>query len=160
MTTPARQGGVPWTTSLMFGRQRPGHCQKHQAEVPALAPRKALKVSTGSTAQGVVEEQAAMQRGAASAKADPKGPAVQGEKATEAAVEQAGEEVPSMAEATEGETETPNAPEAEVVETRAPMITEAEAAEAEAPRTPEAEAVETEAGEVSVPPPVQDLPPS
>ena len=39
-------------------------------EVPALAPRKALKVSASSTAQRVAEAQTAMQRGAVSAEAD------------------------------------------------------------------------------------------
>ena len=39
-------------------------------EVPALAPHKALKVSASSTAQRVVEAQAAVQRGVVSAEAD------------------------------------------------------------------------------------------
>ena len=39
-------------------------------EVPALAPRKALKVSASSTAQQAVEAQTAVQHGAASAGAD------------------------------------------------------------------------------------------
>ena len=39
-------------------------------EVPTLTPRKALKVSTSSTAHRVVEVQAAVRRGAASAGAD------------------------------------------------------------------------------------------
>ena len=43
-------------------------------EVPALAPLKVLKVSTSSTARWVVDAQAALQRGAASARADPKEP--------------------------------------------------------------------------------------
>ena len=48
-------------------------------EVPALAPRKALKVSTSSTAQWVVEVQAAIQCGAASVRADLKESVAQGE---------------------------------------------------------------------------------
>ena len=56
-------------------------------------------------------------------------------------------EAPSVAEATEGEVEAPRTSEAKVVETGAP-------------RTIEVEVAETEAGEASVPPPVQDLPPS
>ena len=63
-----------------------------------MAPRKALKVSTSSPAQWVVEAQATIERGAASTKADPKGPVAQGE-ATEAAMEQAGEEAPTPHEA-------------------------------------------------------------
>ena len=39
-------------------------------EVPALAPRKVLKVITSSTAHRAVEVQAAVQRGAASAEAN------------------------------------------------------------------------------------------
>ena len=42
-------------------------------EVPALAPRKALKVSTSSTAQQATEAQATVQRGAVSAGADLEG---------------------------------------------------------------------------------------
>ena len=57
--------------------------------MPALAPREALKVGTSSTAQWVVEAQAAIQRGAASARTDQKKPVTQGE-AAEAAMEQAG----------------------------------------------------------------------
>ena len=53
-------------------------------EVPTLAPLKALKVSPSSTAHWVVEAQAAMQRGAASVRADLKEPVSPGE-ATEAA---------------------------------------------------------------------------
>jgi len=41
-------------------------------EVPALAPRKSLKVSTGSTAQRVVEAQATIPHGVASTRANPK----------------------------------------------------------------------------------------
>ncbi|XP_066323787.1 uncharacterized protein [Miscanthus floridulus] len=169
----------------------PHSSQKHQAEAPALAPCKALKVSTCSIAQWVVEAQATIQCGAASARADPKESATQGE-ATEATTKQAGEEVPtpreagalepgeaeapSIAEATEGEgeAEAPRTSEAEVADAGAPRTTEAKVAKAGAPGTTEAEAAkaglgaaepaaqdaETEAGQASVPPPVQDPPPS
>ena len=46
-------------------------------EVPALAPRKALKVSASSTAQQAVEVQATVQRGVASARADLEGSVAQ-----------------------------------------------------------------------------------
>ncbi|XP_066354806.1 uncharacterized protein [Miscanthus floridulus] len=130
---------------------------KRQAEAPALAPHKALKVSTNSTAQWVVEAQATIQRGTALARADSKEPIAQ-EEAIEAAMKQAGEEAPmpreagvlelseakapSIAEATEGEAEAPRTSEAEVVEARASRASEAEVADIEVPRTTEAEVVE------------------
>ncbi|XP_066324312.1 uncharacterized protein [Miscanthus floridulus] len=143
----------------------PHSSQKHQAEAPALAPRKALKVSTNSTTRWVVEAQAAIQRGAVSAKADPKEPVAQGE-ATKAAMKQAGEEaptpceagvlesgdadVPLNAEATEGEIEVPRASEAEVVDVGAPRTTEAEVAEAGALGTTEAkEAVDAKVASIT-----------
>ena len=58
-----------------------------------MAPLKALKVNPGSTAHWVAEAQAALQRGTASARADPKGPATQGGPA-EAALTQEGEGAP------------------------------------------------------------------
>ena len=61
-------------------------------------PPKALKVSTSSLAQWVVEAQAAIQRGMASARADLKEPVTKGESA-EAAVEQAGKGAPRTSEA-------------------------------------------------------------
>ncbi|XP_066308438.1 uncharacterized protein [Miscanthus floridulus] len=162
---------------------------EHQAKVPALAPRKALKVSTSSTAQWVVEAQAAIQRGAASARADLKEPVVQGE-AIEVATKQAeekeeptpreaearesdGAKAPLVTEATEGEAEAPWTSKAEATEAEAPRTTEAEVAEAGAPGTTEAEAVEasvsaaklvaqeaeTEVGQASIPPLVQGPPP-
>ena len=107
-------------------------------------------MSTSSTARWVVDAQATMQRGTASARADPKEPVTQGE-AIEAATKQAGEEAltphgagplessgdkaPSATEATEGEAEAPRTSEAKVAEARAPRTTEAEVAEAGAPRT-------------------------
>ena len=47
--------------------------------MPTLAPLKALKVSPSSTAHWVVEAQAAIQRGAATARTDPKEMVAQGE---------------------------------------------------------------------------------
>ncbi|XP_066354862.1 uncharacterized protein [Miscanthus floridulus] len=127
--------------------------QKRQAEVPTLAPRKALKVSTSSTAQWVVEVQATIQCGAASARADPKEPVAQGE-ATEVATKQAeeeeptpseaeaheldGAEAPSLADATKGEAEAPRTSKAKGTEAGVPRTTEAEVAEAGAPGTTEA----------------------
>ncbi|XP_066347807.1 uncharacterized protein [Miscanthus floridulus] len=161
---------------------------KHQAEAPALAPRKALKVSTSSTAQWVMEAQATIQRGTALAKAALKEPDAQGE-ATEAATQRAGDEAPMsleaeahkldraeaplVAKATEGEAKVPKTSEAEVTEVGASRTTEAELAEAGALETTEAEVgeadvgavelvaqeAETEVGQASVPPPVQDPPP-
>ncbi|XP_066373642.1 uncharacterized protein [Miscanthus floridulus] len=155
--------------------------RKRQAEAPILAPRKALKVSTSSTAQWVVEVQAAIQRGAVSAGADPKEPVAQGE-AIEVAMKQAGEEAPTPREAEAHESDEAEAPlvaeatkgEAEATEAGASRTTEAEVAEAGALGTTEAEVAEagvgaaepvaqeakTEAGQASVPPPVQDPPPS
>ncbi|XP_066320771.1 fruit protein pKIWI501-like [Miscanthus floridulus] len=118
--------------------------QKHQAEAPALAPRKVLKVSTSSTAQWVVEAQAAIQHGVVSARANPKEPVAQGE-ATEAATKQAGEEapMPHEAEARElDEAEAPSVAEATEGEAEAPRTSEAEAAEAGASRPSEAEVAE------------------
>ncbi|XP_066347522.1 uncharacterized protein [Miscanthus floridulus] len=155
----------------------------------ALAPRKALKVSTSSTAQWVVEAQAAIQRGAALARADPKEPVTQGE-VTEAATKRAREEaptsyeaeahesdeakVPSIAEATEGEAEAPRTSVAEATEAGVSRTTKAEVAEVGAPGTTEAEVAEasmgavepaaqeaeTEVGQALVPPLVQDPSPS
>ncbi|XP_066358147.1 uncharacterized protein [Miscanthus floridulus] len=149
--------------------------QKHQVEAPALAPRKARKVSTNSTTQWVVEVQAAIQRGAASARADPKESVAQGE-ATEAATKQAGEEVPmpyeveareldeaeapSVVEATEGKVEAPRTSKAEVAEARAPGTTRVEVAEASLGAAESAaQDAETKTGQASVPPLVQDPPP-
>ncbi|XP_066311598.1 fruit protein pKIWI501-like [Miscanthus floridulus] len=163
--------------------------RKRQAEAPVLAPCKALKVSTSSTAQWVAEAQAAIQHGAATARADLKEPIAQGE-ATEAATREVGEETPTPREAEAHESDEAKAPsiaEATEAETKALMTSEAEAMEAGASRTIEAKVVEvgasetteaevveasvgtaepaaqeaeTEAGQASLPPPVQDPPPS
>ncbi|XP_066384815.1 uncharacterized protein [Miscanthus floridulus] len=122
----------------------PCSSRKRQAEAPTLAPLKVLKVSTSSTARGVVDAQAAMQRGAASTRADLKEPVAQGE-ATKAAMKQAGEEVPSIAEATKGVAKAPRTSEAEVVEAEASRVFEAKVADAGAPRTTEAEVAEARA---------------
>ncbi|XP_066311125.1 uncharacterized protein [Miscanthus floridulus] len=160
------------TRDAMQKRLCPHSSRKRQAEAPALAPRKALKVSTGSPAQWVVEAQAAIEHGAALARADLKEPVAQGE-ATKAAPKQVGAEAPTLreakarvsdeaeapqvAEATEGEDEAPRASEAEAMEAGAPRTTEAEVAEVGVGAVkPVAQDMETEVGQVSVPPLVQD----
>ena len=102
--------------------------------MPALSPRKALKVSTSSTAQWEVEAQAAMQGGAASARAGLKEPVAQGE-ATGAATEQAEEEEPTPREVVAHESDG----------ARAPSVAEATEVEVEALRTSKAEAMGAEA---------------
>jgi len=148
-----------------------------------LAPLKALKASSGSSAHWVAEAQAAIQRGAASARADPKEPATQGG-AAEATPTQTGEgaplphegearesdgaEVPAVAEATEVEalrvSEAKATAEAAVAEVEAPTTIEATMAGAGAPGTteadvimarPSAQEVEMKAAEASVAPLVQ-----
>ncbi|XP_066324386.1 uncharacterized protein [Miscanthus floridulus] len=59
-------------------RLPPRSSQKRPADELPLAPLKALKASPGSSAHWVAEAQAAIQRGAASARVDPRGPATQG----------------------------------------------------------------------------------
>ena len=103
-----------------------------------MAPLKALKVNPGSTAHWVAEAQAALQRGAASARADPKEPATQGG-AAKAALTQTGEGAPPPydGEAHESDgAEVPSVAEATTIEV--PRVSEAEATEAGAPRTAEA----------------------
>ena len=107
-------------------------------------------MSTSSFARSVVDAQAALQRGAASTRADPKEPVAQGE-ATEVATEQAGEEAPRTSEAEVAEA---RAFEVKVVDAGAPSTTEAEVAEVGALETTEAEVAETEAGQALVRPPV------
>ena len=116
-----------------------------------MAPLKALKVNPGSIAHWMAEAQAAIQRGAVSARADPKEPVAQGGAAkvtpTQAgegapaprkaeACESDGAEVPSVAEATE--VEAPWASEAKAAEVGVPRTAEAAAAGAGAPGTTEA----------------------
>ena len=89
-------------------------------------------MSTSSTAQWVVEAQAAIQRGAASVRADPKELVAQGE-ATEVAMEQVEEEGPTSHEAVAFE----------AGDDEAPMIAKATEGEAGAPRISEAKVAET-----------------
>ena len=112
-------------------------------------------MGTNSTAQWVVEAQAAIQRGAASARTDPKEPVAEGEAAV-AAKEQAGEKAPRTSKAEVAEA---RAPEVEVPSAGAPRTIEAEVVEASA-TDPVAQDTEMEAGQALVPPPVQDLLPA
>ena len=131
-----------------------------------MAPLKALKASPGSFAHWVAEAQAAIQCGAASARADPKEPAAQGG-ATEATPTQTGVGVlpPREGEAHESDgvgvplvAEAPSVSEAEATEAGAPRTAEAAAAGAGAPRTTEATMAEagalgaTEADVIAVKP--------
>ncbi|XP_066323222.1 uncharacterized protein [Miscanthus floridulus] len=141
-------------------KQRAKLYRKRPAEVPTLVPLKALKVNPGSTAHWVAEAQAALQRGAASVRADPKKPATQGGDA-EAAPTHAGEgapplcdgeargsvgaEAPLTAEATGIEVPGVSQAGAEAAEAGAPGTIEAAMAEAEAPRTTEATVAEARA---------------
>ncbi|XP_066333290.1 uncharacterized protein [Miscanthus floridulus] len=180
---PADMGAMPlaplWRRDAVSKRLCPRSSRKRQAEVPVLAPHKALKVSTGSIAQGVVEAQSTIQRGAASARTNPKEPVAQGG-ATEAVTEQAeeeesmpqeaeahksdGAEAPSVSEATEGEAEAmeaeaPETTEAKVVGTGASKTTKAGVAGAGVSAAkPAAQKVEIEARQASTPPPVQGPP--
>ena len=63
--------------------------QKHRVEEPALAPHKALKVSTSSTAHRAAEALAAMHHGSASGGVGPEEPTAEG-KGAEVATERAG----------------------------------------------------------------------
>ncbi|XP_066396480.1 uncharacterized protein [Miscanthus floridulus] len=134
---------------IFFSRKRP-------ADDLPLAPLKALKASLGSSAYWVVEAQAAIQRGAASTRVDPKEPAAQGGVAEVAPTRSNGAIVPFIAEA-------PGASEAEAMEAPAPTTAEtavsaigvsasAEAtmAEARAPKTAEAMIAEARAPEVTM----------
>ena len=120
-----------------------------------LAPLKALKVSPGSSAHWVAEAQAAIQRGAASVRVDPKEPAAQGGVAEAAPTQSDGAVVPFVAEA-------PGASEAGAMEATAPSTAEttvaavgisasAEATMAEvgAPETAEAVIAEARAPKVT-----------
>ena len=115
-----------------------------------MAPLKALKASPGSSAHWVAEAQAAIQRGATSARVDPKGLAAHEGVAEAAPTQSDGAVVPFVAEA-------PRASEAEAMEATAPTTAEsavavvdvsasAEAMMAEAGAPETAEAVIAEAG--------------
>ncbi|XP_066396519.1 uncharacterized protein [Miscanthus floridulus] len=124
-------------------RLPPRSSQKRPTEVPTLAPLKALKVNLGSTAHWVAEAQAALHRGAVSARADPKEPATQGG-AAEAALTQEGEAAPPPHD---GEAHGSDAAEVllavETTGTEVLGVSQAEATEATAPRTIEAAAAGT-----------------
>ena len=96
-----------------------------------------------------------MQRGATSARADLGEPVVQ-EEATKAAMKQAEDEAPRTSKAEVAEA---RAPEVEMASAGALGTTEAEMVEAGVAE-PVAQDVEMEEGQASVPPLVQDLPPS
>ncbi|XP_066317481.1 uncharacterized protein [Miscanthus floridulus] len=120
-----------------------------------LAPLKALKASPSSSAHWVAEAQAAIQRGVASARVDPKEPVAQGGVAEAAPTRSDGAIVPFVAEA-------PGASGAEAKEAPTPMTTEtavsvvgvsasveATMTEAGAPETTEAVIAEAGAPEVT-----------
>ncbi|XP_066351323.1 uncharacterized protein [Miscanthus floridulus] len=153
------------TRFAMAKRLPPRSSRKRPTDELPLAPLKALKASPGSSAHWVAEAQAAIQRGAASARVDPKEPAAQGG-AAEAAPTQTREGAlpPHGGEAHESDganvplvTEAPRVSEAEATEDRAPKTTEtavaavsasafseATMAEVGAPKT--VEAIVSEAG--------------
>ncbi|XP_066391845.1 basal body protein 10-like [Miscanthus floridulus] len=116
--------------------------RKRQAEVPAFAPRKALKVGTGSIAPGAVEVQELVaQVGATQAvvgREEEEEPTLR-EAIAPAAVEAAvgAAETPSAVEATEGE-----------VEVEAPSVVEATEGEVEVEAPTVAEALRTSGAEV------------
>ena len=97
-----------------------------------MAPLKALKASPGSSARWVGEAQAAIQRGAASARVDPKEPAAQGG-AAEVAPTQTREGVPPPREGEAHESDGAGVP----LVAEAPGVSGAEATEARASKTDE-----------------------
>ncbi|XP_066385218.1 uncharacterized protein [Miscanthus floridulus] len=116
----------------MAKRLPPRSSQKRPTDELPLAPLKALKASPGSSAYWVAEAQAAMQRGAASARADPKEPATQGG-AVEATPTQMGEGVLLPHEGEAHESDRAGVP----LVAKAPGVFEAKAMEAGAPKTAE-----------------------
>ncbi|XP_066384685.1 uncharacterized protein [Miscanthus floridulus] len=119
--------------------------QKRPTEVPTLAPLKALKVNPSSTAHWVAEAQAALQRGAASARADPKEPATQGG-ATRVALTKAGEGAPLPHDGKARGLDRAEVPlPAKVARIEALVVSQARATEAAAPRTIEVAAAGTRA---------------
>ena len=108
-----------------------------------MAPLKALKVNPGSTAHWVAEAHAALHRGVASARADPKEPATP-RGATEAALTQEGEVAPPPRD---GEAHGSDAVEvplaAETTRTEVPGVSQAGATETAVLGTIEAAAVGT-----------------
>ncbi|XP_066323938.1 uncharacterized protein [Miscanthus floridulus] len=128
------------TRVAMAKRLPPRSSRKRPAEVPTLAPLKALKVNLGSTAHWVAEAQAALHHGAASARADPKEPATQGG-AIEAALTQEGEAAPPPRDS---EARGSDAAEVllatETTRTEVPRVSQARATETTVPETIEADA--------------------
>ncbi|XP_066361272.1 uncharacterized protein [Miscanthus floridulus] len=126
-------------------RLLPRSSRKWPTEVPTLAPLKALKVNPGSTAHWVAEAQAALHRGAVSARADLMEPATQGG-AAKVALTQEGEAVPLPRD---GEARGSDAAEvplaAETIGTEVPGVSQARATETSAPGTIEAAVAGTEA---------------
>ncbi|XP_066364926.1 patellin-2-like [Miscanthus floridulus] len=124
-------------------RLLPRSSRKRHAEVPTLAPLKALKVNPSSTAHWVAEAQAALQRGTSSARANPKEPATQGG-AAEAALTQEGEGAPPPRDGEARGSDAAKVPLAtETTGTEVPGVSQAGATEAVAPRTIEAAAAGT-----------------
>ncbi|XP_066314898.1 uncharacterized protein [Miscanthus floridulus] len=165
---PQRVEGVPES-----GEDRPAPADTEVMPPPPPPPLCTNVRQTPGVLQ-VTEAQTTIQRGVASARADPKEPNAQGE-AAEAAMEQAEEEAPMPREAEARESARAKAPlVAEATEAEAPRASEAEATEAGVPRIiearvaeagmstvkPAAQEVETEAGQASIVPPVQGPPPS
>ncbi|XP_066381186.1 uncharacterized protein [Miscanthus floridulus] len=134
----------PLRTRVAMVKRLPSRlCRKRPTEVPTLAPLKALKVNPGSTAHWVVEAQAALQRGAASTRDDPKESATQGG-AAKAALTQEGE---AASPPHDGEVRGLDAAEVllatETTGSAVPGVSQAGATEAAAPRTIEAAAAGT-----------------
>ncbi|XP_066373226.1 basal body protein 10-like [Miscanthus floridulus] len=114
--------------------------RKRQAEVPAFAPRKALKVGTGSIAPGAVDVQELVAQGGATQAA------VGREEKEEPTLREAA--APAAVEATVGAAETPSAVEATEVEVEAPSVVEATEGEVEVEAPTVAEALRTSGAKV------------
>ncbi|XP_066365288.1 uncharacterized protein [Miscanthus floridulus] len=131
------------TKLIFFSRKWP-------ADDLPLAPLKALKASPGSSAHWVAEAQATIQRGAASARVDPKELAAQGGVAEAAPTRSDGAIVPFVAEALGASgaeaTEAPAPMTAETVVSTVGVSVSAEATTTEAGAPETAEAVIAEAG--------------
>ncbi|XP_066374782.1 uncharacterized protein [Miscanthus floridulus] len=136
----------PLRTRVAVAKRLPPHSsRKRPAEVPMLAPLKALKVNLGSTAHWVAEVQAALHHGTASARADPKEPTTQGG-ATEAALTQEGEAAPPPGDGKARGSDAAEVPLAvKTTGTEVPGVSQAGATEAAAPRTIETVAASTRA---------------
>ncbi|XP_066320221.1 uncharacterized protein [Miscanthus floridulus] len=130
---------------IMAKQLPPRSSRKWPAEVPTLAPLKALKVNPSSTAHWVAEAQAALHHGAASARADPKELAPLGG-AAEAALTQEGEVAPPPRDGEARGSDAAGLPLAtETTGTEVPGVSQAGATETAAPGTIEAAAAGTEA---------------